>query len=101
MPLLMVFIAFTFLSNTVWQVAAALTWQQTAIVILFFLVLCCAFLVGRLVPEIRRLVATDNHWPDTLAAVEGTPAEALRVDVAGAAPPAVPLRWHEWLKSAR
>jgi hypothetical protein len=97
LPLLMVFIAFTFLSNTVWQVAVALTWQQFAVVLLFFLGLSLAFLVGRLVPEIRRLVATDNPWPDTLADVENTPAAALRPDVADVTPAAAPLRWNEWV----
>jgi hypothetical protein len=97
LPLLMVFIAFTFLSNTVWQVAAALTWQQFAVVLLFFLVLSLAFLVGRLVPEIRRLVTTDNPWADTLEAVDGTPAEALVGSVVDAPSTAVQLRWHEWI----
>jgi hypothetical protein len=97
LPLLMVFIAFTFLSNTVWQVATALTWQQLAIVLLFFLVLSLAFLIGRVVPELRRLVAADSPWPDTLVEIERTPAEALRAGLAGAAHPAVPLRWHEWV----
>jgi hypothetical protein len=97
LPLLMVFIAFTFLSNTVWQVAAALTWQQIAVVLLFFLVLSLAFLVGRLVPEIRRLAATDSSWQDALTAVADTPAQPLVPSVAGAAPAAVPLRWHEWV----
>ena len=97
LPLLMVFIAFTFLSNAVWQVAAALSWQQIVIVVLFFLALSLAFLIGRLVPEIRRLVATDHLWADTLADVAGTPAEGLRSEVAGATPPAAPLRWHEWV----
>lgn len=97
LPLLMVFIAFTFLSNSVWQVAAALSWLQIVIVVLFFLALSLAFLIGRLVPEIRRLVATDHPWGDTLADVDGTPAEALRSQVASATPPAAPLRWHEWV----
>jgi hypothetical protein len=66
-------------------------------VLLFFLVLSLAFLVGRLVPEIRRLVATDNPWAETLAKVDGTPAEQLRVDVRDATPPVIPLRWHEWV----
>ena len=62
----MVFIAFTFLSSTTWQVTAALSWQSIVTVLLFFLGLSLAFLIGRLVPEIRRLVGSDRPWDETL-----------------------------------
>jgi hypothetical protein len=97
LPLLMVFIAFTFLSSDVWAVSAALSWQAVVTVVLFFLGLSIAFLVGRLAPVGRRLVSTDESWERTLAAVDGTPAQPLRGAVAGSPPPRVPLRWHEWV----
>ncbi len=97
LPLLMVFIAFTFLSSTTWQVTAALSWQSIVTVLLFFLGLSLAFLIGRLVPEIRRSVGSDRPWAETLASAAGTPAEPLVPLVRDAHPPTVPLRWHEWV----
>ena len=97
LPLLMVFVAFTFLSSTTWQVMAAMSWQAIATVVLFFLALSLAFLIGRLVPEIRRMASSDRPQAETMTLVKGTPAEEL-ADLAGqAAQPAVPLRWHEWV----
>ncbi|HEY8135588.1 MAG TPA: hypothetical protein VIF08_06065 [Candidatus Limnocylindrales bacterium] len=97
LPLLMVFVAFTFLSSTTWQVMAAMSWQAIATVVLFFLVLSLAFLIGRLVPEIRRMASSEREQLETVTLVKGTPAEQL-ADLAGeAAAPAVPLRWHEWV----
>ena len=98
LPLLMVFIAFTFLSNTVWQVAAALTWQQVAIVILFFLVL--SLRLSRRVAWCRRFAASlrpTTIGPTRSPPLTARPREALRAEVADAVPPAVPLRWHEWV----
>jgi hypothetical protein len=97
LPLLMVFIAFTFLSSTTWQVMAAMSWQAIATVVLFFLGLSLAFLIGRLVPEIRRMVSAERPWPETLSLVEGTPAEPLAGSLEDARQPGVPLRWHEWV----
>jgi len=97
LPLLMVFIAFTFLASTTWQVMAAMSWQAIATVVLFFLGLSLAFLIGRLVPEIRRMVSSERPRQETLTLVEGTPAEQLAGLVGTAAQPAVPLRWHEWV----
>jgi hypothetical protein len=97
LPLLMVFIAFTFLSSTTWQVMAAMSWQAIATVLLFFLGLSLAFLIGRLVPEIRRMVSSERPWPETLTLVAGTPAEPLASAFGAARQTAVPLSWHEWV----
>ena len=97
LPLLMVFIAFTFLASTTWQVMAAMSWQAIATVVLFFLGLSLAFLIGRLVPEIRRMVSSERPRQETLTLVEGTPAEQLAGLVGTSSQPAVPLRWHEWV----
>lgn len=97
LPLLMVFIAFTFLSSTTWQVTAALGWQAIGTVVIFFLGLSLAFLVGRIAPEVRRLVAADRPWADTVAAVAGTPAQPLVALVGQRRASGAPLRWHEWL----
>jgi len=97
LPLLMVFIAFTFLSNSVWEVAAALSWQAVVTVVAFFFGLSLTFLIARLVPEIRRLVAVDETWEETLSAVADTPAAPLVAQMADTQPPEVPMEWHEWL----
>jgi hypothetical protein len=97
LPLLMVFIAFTFLSSTTWQVTAALGWQAIVTVLVFFLGLSLAFLIGRIAPEVRRLVGSDRPWPETVAAVDGTPAEPLVPSVSQGRAPDAPLRWHEWV----
>ncbi len=97
LPLLMVFIAFTFLSSTTWQVTAALGWQAILTVVVFFLALSLAFLIGRIAPEVRRLVSAERPWTETVNAVEGTPAAPLLPHVADAHAPDVPLRWHEWV----
>ncbi len=97
LPLLMVFIAFTFLSSTTWQVSAALGWQAIVTVLFFFLGLSLCFLIGRIAPEVRRLVASDRPWHETIAAVDGTPAQPLVPHISSAQAPDVPLRWHEWV----
>ena len=53
--------------------------------------------VDRITPEVKRLVAADRPWQETIAAVSGTPAEPLVPVVRDARPPNVPLRWHEWV----
>ena len=97
LPLLMVFVAFTFLSSTTWQVMAAMSWQAIATVVLFFLLLSLAFLIGRLVPEIRRMAGSQAPRPETVRLVEGTPAEPLATLLGDDGQTAVPLRWHEWV----
>ena len=97
LPLLMVFICFVFLQSDTWQVAAALDWKAVAIVLAFFFGLSVAFLVGRLVPEIKRLASADTPWSDTLDIARRSVAEPLCERLAGGQPERLPLTWREWV----
>jgi hypothetical protein len=97
LPLLMVFIAFAFLQSDTWQAIAALSWANVALVIVVFAGLSVAFVVGRLVPEIRRLVSLDRPWADILEIAQRTVAPSVCAPLADARPADVPLTTREWI----
>ena len=97
LPLLMVFIAFAFLQSDTWQVIAALTWPNVALVLILFIGLSIAFLVGRMVPEIKRIVALERPWGEVLELARRTVAAPLCDAVADAEPVEAPLEWREWI----
>jgi hypothetical protein len=97
LPLLMVFIAFAFLQSDTWQVMAALDWQTVALVIALFFGLSIAFLVGRLVPEVKRLASTDRPWSEVLDIAQRTVARPLCEPVYDVQPVEAPLVGREWI----
>src|SRR3954453_3792841 len=97
MPLLMVFIAFAFLQSDTWQVMAALDWQTVALVLLLFFGLSIAFLIGRLVPEIKRLASIDRPWSEVLEIARRTVEKALGEPVRDVQPVDAPLVGREWI----
>jgi hypothetical protein len=78
LPLLLLFVAFLFLTNEVWQVTASLVGPWYWIVLAFFPLVGTVFAVIRLPKEVARLA--DFASTDTVRTrVKGTPAEALLV----------------------
>jgi len=76
LPLLLLFVAFLFLTNEVWQTTGSLVGPWYWIVLAFFPLVGTVFAVIRLPKEVARLA--DFPSSDTLRArVQGTPAEAL------------------------
>lgn len=97
LPLLMVFIAFAFLQSDTWQVMAALDWQTVLLVIALFFGLSIAFLVGRLVPEVKRLASIDRPWSEVLDIAQRTVARPLCQPVLDIQPVDAPLVGREWI----
>jgi hypothetical protein len=97
LPLLMVFIAFAFLQSDTWQVMAALDWQTVALVLVLFFGLSVAFLVGRLVPEIKRLASIDRPWSEVLEIARRTVAKPLCEPAREVLPVDAPLSGREWI----
>jgi hypothetical protein len=97
LPLLMVFIAFAFLQSDTWQVMAALDWPTVALVLVLFFGLSVAFLVGRLVPEIKRLASIDRPWSEVLEIARRTVARPLCEPVYDVQPVDAPLTAREWV----
>ena len=97
LPLLMVFIAFAFLQSDTWQVMAALDWQSVALIIALFFGLSIAFLVGRLVPEVKRLASIDRPWPEVLDIARRTVARPLCQPELDVQPVDAPMAGREWI----
>ena len=97
LPLLMVFIAFVFLQNETWQVAYSLSPAGVVAIVAFFLALSLAFLVGRLIPEVRQMAEGERSPAETLAIAQHTPAAPLCPILADATLHVAPMRWHEWV----
>ena len=97
LPLLMIFIVFTFIQSDTWRMAYAMGAGGLLLVITLFLVLAVFFLVGQLTPEIRRLSEGGPGWSEALAIARQTPAAPVCEQLIDATPTAVPLRRHEWV----
>lgn len=97
LPLLMLFIVFTYIQSDTWHLATAMGAGGVVLVLLLLSILASLFMVGQLVPEIRRLSEGGGAWPDTLATAGETPAAPLCDTVRDREPRPVPLRWHEWV----
>jgi hypothetical protein len=97
LPLLMVFIAFAFLQSDTWQVIAALDAWTVGLALLMFFGLSVAFLIGRLVPDIKRLVSLDRPWSEVLDIARGTVAAPLCDGLEDAERVDTPLELREWI----
>jgi hypothetical protein len=97
LPLLMLFIVFTYIQSDTWHLANVMGAGGLVLVLVLLSVLATLFMVGQLAPEIRRLSEGGAAWPETLATAAETPAAPLCDAVRDQAPSPVPLRWHEWL----
>ncbi len=97
LPLLMLFIVFTFIQSDTWQLATAMGAGGLVLVLLLLVLLAMLFMVGQLAPEVRRLAQGDGGWHHTITTACETPAAPLCAAAPADPPPPVPMRWHEWL----
>jgi hypothetical protein len=95
MPLLVLFITFTFLQNEVWQISAELYGPFYWIVFGLFPLTGLIFAVIRLPKEVGQLSRFES-WQTVQERVEGTPAARLVGEVSGA-PDAPPLSSRQWI----
>jgi hypothetical protein len=95
MPLLVLFITFTFLQNEVWQISAELYGPFYWIVFGLFPLTGLIFAVIRLPKEVGQLSRFES-WQTVQERVAGTPAERLVGEVSGA-PEAPPLSTRQWI----
>lgn len=97
LPLLMLFIVFTFIQSDTWHLATVMGAGGLVLVLVLLALLATLFMVGQLAPEVRRLSEGGAAWPEVLATAAETPAAPLCDTVRAASPRPVPLRWHEWV----
>ena len=95
MPLLVLFVTFTFLQNEAWQITADLYGPFYWIVLALFPIVGVLFAVIRLPREVGALSDFES-WPTLLGRVEGTPVEALARTTAKPATAAPPLGRRQW-----
>jgi len=95
LPLLLLFVAFLFLTNEVWQVTASLVGPWYWIVLAFFPVVGILFTVIRLPKEVGRLSAFPS-WQSVCERVRGTPVESVAETVAPTEGDSVDLSRRQW-----
>jgi hypothetical protein len=97
LPLLMLFIVFTYIQSDTWALATAMGAGGVVLLLVLLSVLATLFMVGQLAPEVRRLSEGGAAWPEVLATAAETPAAPLCEMVRETQPRPVPMRWHEWV----
>lgn len=95
LPLLLLFVAFLFLTNEVWQVTASLVGPWYWIVLAFFPLIGTVFATMRLPKEIARL-ATFPSWATVCDRVRNTPIEGLAESMDPPTADAPPMSRRQW-----